>query len=333
MSLTNVLAGFVTGGLVLLAVPSGATASRGPAEPGSPGPWLVGNQAENQLVLDKGQPKIAVRYQLPEDARQGPNQWYTFRLRFQVAFETGNDERGTARVAASTNGGAAALITFRAQEDGVRLFYDGYLTGPHAEVTPQDTATVDYENYVQTQGIRAGESSYEIALQDRGRLVKDVRIDPASGLYRTSAPPEQLMIAVPPEIQAEPGERIDIPYVVTRRGDRPDLPLTVSAEVAGGPIRLTEGTNTFDAVGEERKGHLQAVATAPGRYQVRLTAQGGYNGPSGMVLIVVSPAAGISGAAQAFAAAGLALVGVLLLWRARTGRRRLRFQKRRGPTA
>jgi hypothetical protein len=332
MSLRDVLAGLFAGGLVLLAAPSGATASRGPVEPGNAGPWLIGDQHENRLVLDRSQPKATVRYTLPAGARQGPDQWYTFRLRFQVTFEAGGDDRGTARVVASTNSGAAALITFRAQPDGVRYFYDGYLTGPHTTVTTAGTAAVDYENYIQSKGVRAGAGSYEIALQDQGRLIKEVRIDPASGVHATRASPEQLTLAVPSEIKAEPGERVDIRYVVTRRGDRPDRPMTVSAEVAGGPIRLLDGEQAFDTVGDERRGELRAVATEPGRYQVRLTARGGYNTPTGMVLIVVSPAPGISGT-QVLAAAGLAFIGLALLWTGRTSRRRRRLRRRPEPAA
>lgn len=95
--------------------------------------------------------------------------------------------------------------------------------------------------------------------------------------------------------------------------------MTVSAELTGGPIRLANADDSYDAVRGGRKGDLQAVATEPGRYQVRLTARGGYNTPASVVLVVVEPPSANTGAMRAVAATGLALIGLIVLWRARKG--------------
>lgn len=319
MRFRDVLAALIVGGLVLLAAPSGAVASRGPVRPDFAGPWLVGDRAGGQPVLDKTRDHTSVPFELASDARQGPDEFYTFRLQIQVEFESVLAEGATARIVASANSGAAALVTFRKQADGVRVFYDGYVTGSHAEVVAQGTTSIDYENYVQTKGIRGGPGTFEVQLQDRGRLIKTVHVDQPTGLYRTTVPPEQLTMSTPTEIHAEAGEPFDIPYHVTRRGDRPDKPVTVSAELAGGPIRLTNADDSYDAVRGGRKGDLQAVATEPGRYQVRLTARGGYNTPASVVLVVVEPPSANTGAMRAVAATGLALIGLIVLWRTRKG--------------
>jgi hypothetical protein len=270
-----------------------------------------------RLVLDREHPSVTVPVTLPPDAAQGPTTWYTFALRFRVTFADGGADRGSARVSASVNGGAAALVTLRSQADGVRVFHDGYLAGPRNTVTLDRTTEVVYENYVQTKGIRPGPGSFEIALDDRGKLVRELRIEPASGVYPTAAHPEQLAVSAPRRIDARVGETIDLRYALTRRGQRADRPVTVSAETAGGPIRLDSQESRYESVGSGRDGSFRVTAAETGQYQIRLTAQGGYNQPTATVLVVVAPARSSGDVAQLLAAGGLSLVGLVVLMSAR----------------
>ncbi|WP_212994282.1 hypothetical protein [Actinoplanes auranticolor] len=282
--------------------------------------WTADAVPAGQLVLDRKRTSVTVPVTLPSGAAQGPTTWFTFALRFRVTFAEGGADRGSARVTASVNGGAAALVTLRSQADGVRVFHDGYLGGPRNTVTRDQTTDVVYENYVQTKGIRAGTGSFEISLEDRGALVQDIRIEPASGLYRTAADPEQLAISAPAQIDARVGEPVDLAYALSRRGERADRPVTVAAETAGGPIRLNREHTEYGSVGTGRTGSFQVIAAETGQYQIRLTAQGGYNQPTAVVLVVVKSARSSGNVVQLVAAGGLGLVGVAVLMSSRRRR-------------
>jgi hypothetical protein len=82
----------------------------------------------------------------------------------------------------------------------------------------------------------------------------------------------------------------DLAYALSRRGDCADRPVTVAAEMAGGPIRLNEEQVQYGSIGTGRTGSFQVVAAETGQYQIRLTAQGGYNQPTAVVLVVVKSA-------------------------------------------
>ena len=135
-------------------------------------------------------------------------------------------------------------------------------------------------------------------------------------------PPEQLALQVPEVVWAEAGEPFALPYQVTRQGGRPDRPLTVEAEKAGGPLELTTSRREHSSVGTGQAGELDGVAAEPGQYQVAVTARGGYNEPSRVVLVDVQPPRGAAATPGRLLAAGALVVVALATIRLPLRRRR-----------
>jgi len=301
------------------AVPSGAAVAGGPAHAASP--WVVGAQATADRTLTASKPQFSMtRTVEPQDVAP----WFTTRLKMRLSFASQASRQGSARVIAAVNRQPAALITLRTQDDGMRIFYDGYLSGPVTIVTTDSSIEIDYANYPRADAIRAGANTFQVALQDADGLVEKAEIDPLTGFSATTIAPEQLSIALPTEIAARVGERFTVPYEVVSRAERPDQPLRVSVEKAGGPLELDREQDDHSSTGTKRAGQFTGTAGAPGRYQLRLSANGGYNPVSGVVLVEVRPAERQGpGPAAVAVAVGLVTVAMVLFaggrWRTRRG--------------
>ncbi|MBQ1023684.1 hypothetical protein [Micromonospora sp. C95] len=239
--------------------------------------------------------------------------WFTTRLKMRITFARGAPADGTARVVGALNDSPAALVTLRAQPGGgTRVFYDGYLSGPVTTVTKEDSIVVDYENYPRAGSVSPGPNTFKVALQDGDGLVDRVEIDPASGFTATTIQPEQLSIALPKKLSAEVGEQFTLPYEVSSRAERADRPLSVLVESAGGPLELDRDQDTFSTTGTKQTGEFTGTATQPGRYELRVAANGGYNPAAGTVLVDVKPA-GRRGPGLAAVIGAVMLVGVAFL--------------------
>ncbi|MGN9914687.1 hypothetical protein ACTMTJ_44880 [Phytohabitans sp. LJ34] len=271
--------------LVAVLVPGPA-----PAGSGSPGEensqWWAVEQAATSKPLTRAAPTASTTVRIPESG-QHQKLWYVTRVGARIDFEAGGVDRGNGRLVAYANGKAVALITLRAQKDGVRIFYDGVLTGPKVTVTEASHAVVQYTNYVVDDSARSGPNTVKFALEDRGRLVKQVTIHQDSALGRTTIPPEQLSIHSPATVTAAPGERFKVPYSVRSRREREDRPLTVRAQKTDGRLELVSSEHRYNATGHGVKGHFVASAKEPGQYELLLAASGGYNEPTSTVLLTV----------------------------------------------
>ncbi|MBX7266715.1 hypothetical protein KIF24_12180 [Micromonospora sp. Llam7] len=184
--------------------------------------------------------------------------------------------------------------------------------GPVTTVTKDDSIVVDYENYPRAGSVSPGPNTFKVALQDGDGLVDRVEIDPASGFTATTIQPEQLSIALPKKLSAEVGEQFTLPYEVSSRAERADRPLSVLVESAGGPLELDRDQDTFSTTGTKQTGEFTGTATQPGRYELRVAANGGYNPAAGTVLVDVKPA-GRRGPGLAAVIGAVMLVGVAFL--------------------
>jgi hypothetical protein len=298
----------------------GAIGTGGPAAADS-AQWTVGGTAAER-TLSGEHPTFATSRTVAA-AALAP--WFTTRLKMRVTFAPDAPDGASARVIAALNDNPAALVTLRAQPDGRRVFYDGYLSGPVTTVTKDESVVVDYENYPRDGSVTAGSNTFRVALQDTDGLVERVEIDPASGFRATTIAPEQLRIALPRELSAAVGERFTLPYEVSSRAQRADRPLTVLVEKAGGPLELDRDIEEFATTGAKQAGRFTGTATEVGRYELRVSANGGYNPAAGTVIVDVRPAGRRGpGLAAVIGAAVLVTVALLLF----TGGRRRAARRR-----
>jgi hypothetical protein len=247
----------------------------------------VGNSPGAQVT--RKTPTLRRAVQLPAGTGQGRNnEYFVLRLVGQLAFRSGLHGGEAASIIASTNGKAANLVSLTGQEDGVRVFYSGYLGGTTRKIVKNSTALVDYSNYVRLDGLTGGANLIDVTLDSiSGALVEKFAILPGTGLYRTPIHYEQLTIDAPKAVDARAGDRFSVRYSLGRRGERPDQPVEVVAEPAGGPITLSPLTKSYDRIGHGLTGTLTGVAREPGTYQLKLSASGGYNEPFAIVAVNV----------------------------------------------
>ncbi|SNT64592.1 hypothetical protein SAMN05421812_117121 [Asanoa hainanensis] len=302
--------------VALLVVPSGVVAG-GPAAADST-QWTAGGTAAQERTLTARRPQFTMRGTVTQ-ADLTP--WFTTRLKMRITIAPGAPDGRNARVIAAINDNPAALITLRAQPDGTRVFYDGYLSGPVTTVTEDDSIAVDYANYPRDGSVTAGVNTFRVALQDTDGLVERVEIDPASGFEATAIAPEQLSIALPRELRAEVGAEFTVPYEVSSRAERADRALSVLVEKAGGPLRFTRELDEFPTTGTRQAGRFTGVAAEPGRYELRVSANGGYNPAAGTVVVEVEPASRRGPGVAALVGALLLVGAAVILFT--SGRRRL----------
>jgi hypothetical protein len=148
-------------------------AAAGPAQAADREIVRVGELASGSVVLAGGLRPVArsFAYVLPADAAQGPERWYTIRLRFQIRFDPDSGP-GFAWVTADTNGRTGAQIEFTTSQRGGRLRVRrtsvDIVNGQLEHVTSSPTTELTFANYLQTRGVRGGRNVWTLRLEQAG---------------------------------------------------------------------------------------------------------------------------------------------------------------------
>jgi len=250
---------------------------------------------------------------LPLNAKQGERTWYTVRLRVRITVRPGGADRGQAELLLATNGYGGALVTLDGRDDGVRTFHTGYLGGTVDRLDHGRTVHVDTENYVQLEGILGGKNILEVTLDGSPDLVERVEVLAETGLQSTKASPQQLSLKAPEAVRADAGGAFHVPFSIERKGERPDRPVNVTIEKAGGPIEFRAELAAFEKIGNGRNGTFVGSAGEPGTYEVKISAEGGYNEPFKIVALIVTEPAHGPDPGRLLAAAGLLAVAAVAL--------------------
>lgn len=279
--------------------------------------WGVDDSSLKCRVLHMGNASLNADFDLGAHAEQREGQWYTVRLRARVRvprFEAGSKP---ATLAATVNGRSGVTLTLTPMKDSVRVFYNGAFGGAVNHYKVGEVFTVDYRNYVQDHAIKSGVNRFSVKLIQEGASVKEVIVDPVTGLTRTGRALKQIAVQVTPPVRSQEGETIDLPYSVTRRGQRSDGPATVSAEVvSGGAVNIVKKEHNYPSIGAGRRGQFKMTAKR-GRYVVRVLVRGDYNPAAEFVTVDVRPAdtSMVGRAAPLVAAGALAVLGVVSVTR------------------
>jgi hypothetical protein len=148
---------------------------------------------------------------------------------------------------------------------------------------------VDFRNYLQIRGVRAGTNTFSVTLDVlRGRCFDGLAVFPDSGIGATRVRPDELRLLVPREpIVAVAGRPEEIPFALRRRGGRPDGALDVRLTLPSGFQAGGGTTRHFERVGSLGRDSFEVVARAPGRYVVSLSVPRRYNQPTARVELQV----------------------------------------------
>ena len=295
-----------------LAVAAGPSSAQGE----TPWRWSTGDDATRPVVLrEKPDATDARTFEvtLPAGA-DGKEAWQLVRLDALARFVA--KPRGKAVLSMSLNDRAAAQVVYTADGSGtVHVASLGALGGESTDA--RGTHTLRFTNYAVDASARPGPATVTFALESlRGRLFESLTVEGTSGLERTTTSPEQLAISTPDRVTGQVGAPVEIPYHVIRRGDRPDLPLTV-AVFPGPQVTVPdgdEGARTHHAVGRGVQGTLVVSSERVGEHQVRVLGQGGYNDVGRVVVVRITPASSGGSSPALPLGAAAAVIGLAGTW-------------------
>lgn len=284
---------------------------------------LVAQIPAKTTLSPAGRP-ARLNFNLPADAAQGPATWYVLRLSADLSMNPSQPNQTSAGIIGATNGRVSHQVELERRPEGIRLFWNGLLGGPHHEATTKPKATIKFDNYLQTTGVKPGKNTLELRIDQRGgNLVRQVTVRPGSGIYQASHPPEQLGLEAPQTVEATNGEELAVPYTLTRASNRAaDTPTRINVTAQGLQIH-GPSSHTLDCIGE-RTSRRFTLTGDPGNYIVRVSAAGDYNQATAIINVHIAVPASPSNKPRLIAAALLLLAAVGV---ARSGNIRRRLKK------
>lgn len=225
-------------------------------------------------------------FHLPRDAREGHGEWYVIRLVGRLALSR---SPGECALSASTNGRTSAQFIIKTHRNAASLSETGWIQGSRLIRTRSRFVHLDYRNYVQISGVRPGLNPLTVSLRNlqRSSCIRDIVLSPGTGIYVTTANPEELSLHVPRTLNATKGVPVTIQYTLVRRGGWPDRGATVVLNPPDG-MRV-EGPRTahFSHVGHVQDGVFHVVPQVNGPEFVQLSVPARYNEPQATVALSV----------------------------------------------
>lgn len=218
---------------------------------------------------------VSFRFTLPADAKQGNDEWFVFKFRARIAWS--GEANATGGVSAATNGAVVSQVELESKQGARRVFYNGDVTGPRHIRPTADQTLIEYDNYLQFDGVVPGSNVLTLKLEPyEGSVVDEVVILEGSRLYRTSAHPRQLELGVPGRSVLVPtGEEFAVPVRLRHKGQRPQSPLVVQVKPNSDSVRPLDPDGVrVDQVGENTSANIRMKIIRPGNYIAIVSAVG-----------------------------------------------------------
>lgn len=266
------------------------------------------------------------RFDLPQDARQGPDTWYLVRLHagLELRSNTGN---GLVYISALTNGRASNQIEVEVQRDsvcGVRLRWSvvDLLTGYRAREVCGPSIDLETTNFAQYRGIRPGSNALAFRIERIDDIeVDSVRIFPDSGISVSGLGPAKLRFEpVTLARVVHPGTRFNLPFILRNVGDRPARNVKVGLEPVPGLDRPRARTHWYEVIAPHSsvEGVFSVKARRPGYHSLTIGATSTANRPAIELELPVLPRTDESGARvrrwALIGGLGLIGAGLIIVW-------------------
>lgn len=238
----------------------------------------------------------AFAFPLPAGARQGPDVWYTIRLRYRITFAA-DSGAGFAWVMADTNGRTSAQVEYTVARDAgglrVRETSVDIVNGQLEKRFRGRTSEVRFRNYLQRGGVRGGRNELTLRLEQGGAARVDrVEVLPESGVYRTGSSPYPLGIA--PRLVAgrlQPGSTFRLVVALDSRTGE------VLRDVAVQPAwdrrafeLVSPRVRRYATLARRVDAVFEFKALTAGRHRIDVLADSNRNHPSATVAVTVSEA-------------------------------------------
>jgi hypothetical protein len=292
--------------LVLLVAHAGTgAATDGPVTITAPGMWTLTRLGYGQqhVPADAGQNVVRIPFRLGKAAADRSHACYSggsrsktcflIHFHFRVRFAPGAAP-GYVKVSAATNRRTASQVIFALKRPADRLTIDwstlDLIRGYEPHTTTETSLEVNDTNYLQTQGLRAGDNTLDFQLDTPAAAVESLDILPDSGLEWIAQPPGRLTLLVPDTQKAVVGRVFRVKYVVRLLFGRPLENVSVVARA---------GSTGVETVGTSRRriatltgavaGSFAFRPTSPGRASVAIHVSSGTSSPTKIVHVAVAP--------------------------------------------
>lgn len=271
-------------------------------------------------------------FRLPPSSAQGPSRWYTIRLRAVLRLARGS---GECILSAATDGATAAQVDVQTHPRSASVSSLSWIQGRHRALTRARAVTLDFRNYLQVRGVRAGANPLTLTVDAlHGPCLESIRLLSGTGIATTRARPDELRFLVPTAVlTATKGRTLTIPYELRRRGGWPDRGATVTLSV---PREWTvDGSRSqhFRRLNTGRRGSFRVTPSTTGTSFVGLRAMRVYNEPNATVQVNVEPPKSwLSARGLSLLLSAALIVGAAALTRA-SQRARRRERSRRAPSS
>lgn len=292
------------------------------------GVWTLEELGYSDLIFpcEEDIETISIDYILPENATQGPENWYVIHLNFLIEFNE-QSEDGRCYVSALTNDYSCAQIEFETKRVDNSLIIDwntvDVLNGDIAYSTSSLSMNVSFSNYLQISGVKPGLNILTFKLEQyEGVEVGNLRVFDDSGIeYTPLSLPNLVMDVDLPESSVEVGDTFTIRFVVQNTGDLPAKEVVVRVLYPEQTLELIgEASYSVQSLGTSIEGCFEFRALTEGQHEVIIDVQtkSGIRRPSAHIEVPVGPAGSPSFTIPIIASIILGLLaGYLLIKRLR----------------
>ncbi len=179
--------------------------------------------------------QIERTFQLPPDAKQGPEDWYSLDLDLELLAPRTDRDR-LIYVTGSTNGRASVQIKVKVPQRGSARPTEwsafGLIDGLTRGASSANRFEISARNYLQFKGVRPGENRLEIGIEQYGELAQDrVRIFKSSRITGGMPGPARVSVRANTLSITIRDDRVTVPVTVTNRGGRAAQHVRVVPEV------------------------------------------------------------------------------------------------------
>jgi hypothetical protein len=241
-----------------------------------------------EIPVARSTAKMAVEFNLPPQARQGPDVWYLVRLHasLEVSSESG---RGLVYVSTLVNGRASNQIEVEVGPNadcGMSLKWSAVdlLEGHTADVICGSRLDLRSTNFAQYRAIRPGASTLTFQMEQLDHVkVESLRIFSDSGILISTRGPARLRFkAVTLDDVVNRGERVAVPFVLRNVGDRPARNVAVGFESVPGLKNLGDTVRRYDTIAPAIavRSAFPIKARRAGRHRLTIAATSTANRPA-----------------------------------------------------
>jgi len=260
--------------------------------------WDLKDLGYGELTLScqENTETVSIQYILPDNAAQGPENWYILHFNFVIQFSE-QSEPGRCYVTAAANNYTCAQIMFETQrEEGVlKIDYNtvDLMNGYNAWTTDARTIFVSFSNYLTVTGVKSGTNIMTFAVETyEGIDVTAIRILPSSGIEFTSMSPPDLKLDImtlqdPPKV----GEDFILGFKLKNIGDMPAKGVVVRVIYPMDALELIgPGYCDVDELDTVLEGQFQFEALKVGQHSLIVDVQtdSGIKRPSARLVLLVS---------------------------------------------